>query len=76
VSEFQRALVSAFEAGPAEVLDLRIDRLDGRPVSGHAEESIPACACLGTFCAEPVPACICRTEGSESIRSCLAAVAG
>jgi len=30
VSDFQRALTAAFEAGPVELLDLRIDQLDSR----------------------------------------------
>ncbi|ADJ47692.1 hypothetical protein AMES_5867 [Amycolatopsis mediterranei S699] len=55
MSEFQRALTAVFEAGPPEVLDLRIDQLDGR--SG-ARRSGPVRACVATFCAEPVRLCV------------------
>jgi hypothetical protein len=51
VSDFQRALSAAFEAGPSDVLDLRIDQLDG---PSGTQRSGPVRPSLPTFCAEPV----------------------
>lgn len=51
VTEFQRALTAVFEAGPAEPLEVKIDRLDGR-----AERSEPVPACGTCYCVEPVAA--------------------
>ncbi|WP_160169689.1 hypothetical protein [Amycolatopsis rifamycinica] len=51
MTEFQRALTAVFEAGPAEPLEVKIDRLDGR-----AERSEPVPACGTCYCVEPVAA--------------------
>ncbi|MEV5718292.1 hypothetical protein AB0L41_30775 [Amycolatopsis mediterranei] len=71
MSEFQRALTAVFEAGPPEVLELRIDELDGR--SG-ARRSGPVRACIATFCAEPVGLCV-MCLCAEPVRLCLPEVA-
>jgi hypothetical protein len=67
VNEFQSALATAFEAGPAEVPELTIDQLDGRLVSGRMSAlvsgirggaKVPTRQTVGTFSClvEPVSA--------------------